>query len=280
MLARRLAAHGLAVAAETLALVLSEEAASASAPAELVTSTIKVATLAVAGRVTCASANVLVLAEGVLKAMLISKLKSATVALLVLGFVAAGAGAFCRTQVGEGVRGIEKGEKQAPPKHGAATDPEKKASKGPGGLSEEQRKRLLRWRISFRTQDGGDYARQLEALGAILAVPGEKEKEFRVVRDLAKRPVTPVAEDLARIDHIYWMEDNAKSLRSLAKTLGLEPTPKYLVVFLPRYVEDELQRKELAFKGLKADDILETGFEFSRTEKGFDIKVAYQRAKD
>jgi RNA polymerase sigma factor (sigma-70 family) len=77
MLERRLARHGLTVAGGSLA-VWSEKAASAAVPDPVMASTIKAVTLAAAGPAGAAgvvSAHVVTLTEGVVRAMLFSKLK-------------------------------------------------------------------------------------------------------------------------------------------------------------------------------------------------------------
>jgi hypothetical protein len=78
MLAKRLTRHGPAVTGATLAAILSEKAASAGVPASVMCSTIKAVTSVAAGQAVSAgaiSATVAALAEGVVKAMLITKLK-------------------------------------------------------------------------------------------------------------------------------------------------------------------------------------------------------------
>jgi RNA polymerase sigma factor (sigma-70 family) len=83
MLAKRLARHGCAVAGGSLAALLSQAAASA-APASTVASTIKSASVLAAGG--SIAASVAALTEGVVKAMFLSKLKSAVgILLFVLG---------------------------------------------------------------------------------------------------------------------------------------------------------------------------------------------------
>jgi hypothetical protein len=87
MLAKRLAQRGVALSGGALAAVLSQNVASAGVPTAVVSSTIKAAGLFAAGQVATAgiiSAEVAVLTEGVLKAMLVSKLKIATAVLLVV----------------------------------------------------------------------------------------------------------------------------------------------------------------------------------------------------
>jgi RNA polymerase sigma factor (sigma-70 family) len=87
MLAKRLARHGLAVSGGALAVVLSQMVASAAVPASVLSSTIKAATIG------AISVKVAALTEGVLKSMLLTKLKIATVVILLsaagLGIVAA-----------------------------------------------------------------------------------------------------------------------------------------------------------------------------------------------
>jgi hypothetical protein len=146
-------------------------------------------------------------------------------------------------------------------------------------MAEGQRKRLLRWRIVFDTRDGEDYARQLAALGAVLAIPTGDGK-YAVIRDLGRRPVKPAAEDLTRVQHVFWMESDPASVRALAKALGLKKAPEHVVVFLPKYVEDVLLRKELAHRGRKEESIEETTFRFVRTEAGYQLRVASQRARE
>lgn len=94
MLAKRLARHGLALSAGSLAMVLSQNAASACVPTSVVSSTIKAANVFAAGKAAMAgviSADVASIMEGVMKAMLLSKLKIA-MAVLVVGLLVAGIG--------------------------------------------------------------------------------------------------------------------------------------------------------------------------------------------
>jgi RNA polymerase sigma factor (sigma-70 family) len=80
MLAKRLARHGVTVTGGTLAAVFSQEMASASVPAQVVSSTIKAAIMFAAGTGTMGAISVKVatIAEGVLKNMLFTKLANIT----------------------------------------------------------------------------------------------------------------------------------------------------------------------------------------------------------
>src|SRR5262245_52985298 len=84
MLAKRLTRHGLATAGGVVAVVLSQNVASAGAPISVVSNTIKAATVFAAGQGAAAgviSAQVAGLTQGVLKTMLWSKLMFATAVL-------------------------------------------------------------------------------------------------------------------------------------------------------------------------------------------------------
>jgi len=127
MLAKRLARHGLAVSGGSLAAALSQTVASASVPTSVVSSTIKVVTLVATGKTAAiglVSAKVAALTEGVLKAMLMSKLKAVVAVVLVLGCIATGATILtCRTAAAQdkqpaAVKPVEPAAKQEKEKEG------------------------------------------------------------------------------------------------------------------------------------------------------------------
>ena len=96
LLAKRLSKHGLGLSGGILAAQLSQNAESACVATSLVSATVKAATaLAAGGAATLVvSANVAALTEGVLRAMLLSKLKTATVVVLVCASLVSGASAL------------------------------------------------------------------------------------------------------------------------------------------------------------------------------------------
>jgi RNA polymerase sigma factor (sigma-70 family) len=104
MLARRLARHGLAVSGGALVAIASQQAAAACVPPSVASSTIRAASTFAAGRAAATGAisvKVAILTEGVLKAMLLSKLKTVTVGLLLVTVLAGAAGAIYRAQGAE-----------------------------------------------------------------------------------------------------------------------------------------------------------------------------------
>jgi RNA polymerase sigma factor (sigma-70 family) len=92
-LAGRLRSHGLTLAGGAVAALLTQNAASASVPPALVTPTVKAAVLVASGRATAGivSTSVVKLSEGVIKAMLLTKLRTALVAFVAVTILAGGA---------------------------------------------------------------------------------------------------------------------------------------------------------------------------------------------
>ncbi len=104
MLAKRLARHRLAVSSGALSALVSEQAASACVPASVMSSTIKVATLVAAGHAAARGAisvQVAELTEGVLKTMLLTKLKTTMAWLLLAAALVSGVGVIYQTQAAE-----------------------------------------------------------------------------------------------------------------------------------------------------------------------------------
>jgi RNA polymerase sigma factor (sigma-70 family) len=95
ILARRLARYGVALSAASLAAVLTQNGASASVPTTVLSSTIKAMLSIAAGQAAAAgvvSAGAAVLAEGVVKTMLLTKLKSLAVLVVAASGIVYGVG--------------------------------------------------------------------------------------------------------------------------------------------------------------------------------------------
>jgi RNA polymerase sigma factor (sigma-70 family) len=131
MVAKRLSQRGVALTGGAFAAVLSQEAASAAVPNSVVDSTVQAASLLAAGKAAGAaamSATVAALTEGVLKTMMLSKLKNAAAALLVVFVVTAGAGAV-----------ISRTSPAQPPEEKNVKDAEKAVKDAEKALNEARR---------------------------------------------------------------------------------------------------------------------------------------------
>src|SRR5262249_34050444 len=151
LLTRRLARRGIALSSGSLAVLLSQQAASASVPPSVVSATIQTATLVGTGRAVAEGvipAQVAVLTEGVLQTMLVMKLKLAAAFLLAAGVLAAVVGASGLaggTPAAEHVAAGPKGEK--PP----AAPKQEQPARG-GGADAEDPLRAARDRMVIEEQ--------------------------------------------------------------------------------------------------------------------------------
>jgi hypothetical protein len=135
-----------------------------------------------------------------------------------------------------------------------------------------QQKRVLRWSMTFGTQNGEDYLRQLKDLkpgsGAILAIP-KGNGQYEVIRDLSKRPAAGKVEDLTKIRNIFWVDDKPESVANLARALGIK-APPFFVAFFPPELEEEVVRLEREKAGgAREDDIEATTIEMARSGDGY-----------
>ncbi len=149
-----------------------------------------------------------------------------------------------------------------------------------GTLSQRER-RMLRWTMMFDTRSGADYLRQLESLGAILAIPKpENPRDYYIVRDLSKRPAELLNEDLSQIQRIYWIDDKPNSVQGVMQALGLQMHPNHFVAFMPQELEDRLAKMEQQYMGRKEENIDATWFKVvPKRAGGYDVVVNKQTAK-
>jgi hypothetical protein len=146
----------------------------------------------------------------------------------------------------------------------AGLGPRPEAGPGPGTggdasslLIDPHQKRKMRWSMRFDTRNSGDYLRQLEGLGVVLAIPDGSNSY--IVVDLTKRPFKPENKDMSTSKKIWWFDNDPRSVQGLMKTMGLPFRPQRDVAFIPQEAEEELAKKELE-TGLKIDDVFETTF--------------------
>ncbi len=119
LLARRLTQHGVTVTASALAAMLSQNATSAAVPTSVLLSSAKPITLFALGQVagaTALSTNVAALSQGVLQAMLLTKLKIAAGLLVTVGLLGSGIGVISSYMPTQSASAQGKDTKEAPPK--------------------------------------------------------------------------------------------------------------------------------------------------------------------
>ena len=155
MLAKRLARHGVAISAGSLAVGLAQGAASAHVPPPVLSCTIKSAGLIAAGAAAASgiSPKVTALMEGVLKAMLLTKLKSAMLVVVVGLMILGATGSAYQALTAECPESNEPVQQPAP----ARADKEAAPPKGSLATAKKEREQLLGdWQLVACTEDGLD----------------------------------------------------------------------------------------------------------------------------
>ncbi|HZY85739.1 MAG TPA: hypothetical protein VFE78_12970 [Gemmataceae bacterium] len=165
---------------------------------------------------------------------------------------------------------------------GSGTGTGEGAGRGEGKLNLNKReKRMLRWSMSFNTRTGDDYIRQLRGLGAILAVPVKEGNppEYKIIRDLSKRPAQLLDEDLSQIKRIYWIDDKPRSVMEVMNVLQIRLRPSHFVAFMTIDLEQKLFELERDYKGLAEDRIHETRFRIVESAGTYRPEVMDQTPK-
>jgi RNA polymerase sigma factor (sigma-70 family) len=222
LLARRLTRRGLAVSVGSLAAVLSHSAASASVPASLVFTTVKAAVLLAADQAFTAgliSAKVATLTEGVLKAMLLNKVKIVLVVCAVIGVVGTGLGTVSFRVRGDDQPAARSDQQQvaqadgkqsntAQPNQDRADDPGKKKADEKKPADQDQVKQALDMIIkgfqAYQDSKDGDKKTERPDKAAIDLYGEPFLKAFQISSEIAKargkRPVKIRADDDAIFD--------------------------------------------------------------------------------
>jgi RNA polymerase sigma factor (sigma-70 family) len=197
MLAKRLAPHGLPVSGGMLAAVLSQEAAAGAVPISVLLSTIKAVTSVAAGQAVAGviSVKVATLAEGVLKTMFLTKLKVASMVLVVMAVAAGGAGGLAyyaqatEPAITQAEAGTKNKKAERPEVEPADVQADQDAQKRLDRLQADQdaRKRLDRLKVAAAKVEEAQV--NVQAAKLILAVETKNLDEARVAYEQAKAQV-------------------------------------------------------------------------------------------
>ena len=228
LLRKRLVRHGAALSLAALAALLEQNKASASVP--LIDTTVKSAALLAAGNVVAAGGlapNAAALMEGVLKSMLLTKLKIATGLLLVLAVLGATTSLIaCRSLAG-------------PPTGPPTPAPEKAQGDKVVQVNEEKPKKKVEHNgpISPAIQALATASTDIIIADVVDTNPTKAEEgardtvKLKVVKTLLGQPVP--GETLGVYYHLLWVDEKAETL----ERVKFEKGQRY-VVFLKSHISD------------------------------------------
>ncbi|HZU38138.1 MAG TPA: hypothetical protein VFA18_19605 [Gemmataceae bacterium] len=142
-----------------------------------------------------------------------------------------------------------------------------------------QDQRLLRRVIKYDIGDGNLYRQELAGLGITLATPEKDAKGktvYRVYRDLNHIPPKGRIEKPEAVRRTFWEDTNPETVRLLARALHIRP-PSEFIAFLPPELEEDMLKKELAFKHVTDEkQIKKTVFAVVPTRGGYKVIVESQ----
>ncbi len=141
----------------------------------------------------------------------------------------------------------------------------------------------MRWTLRFNITSGKDYVKQLGVLGVSLVIPiPDDGKKVLYIPDM-KKPDTRkelTEKDIGEVGPGLRFADSRKYVvPEVAAALGLDYKPAVFFAVLPKEVEEELARKETAYRNRKVEDIEETVFRVRVRGDKYEIVVEEQKVK-
>jgi len=176
--------------------------------------------------------------------------------------------------------GVQKGEGKEPGNGFDGT-----TGSGPGGTgADSTRARGLRWILRFSVRGGSDYIAQLKSMGAEILIPLSSDRDCIIIPDLGdpKSARTATDADFKRLAGKIQFSDNRRQMvNEVIDTLSVRVPgqPKAFWAFFPKGVEEDLARKEKAYRNRVPENIEETVFRVTIRGGSFDMVVEDQTAK-
>ncbi len=148
--------------------------------------------------------------------------------------------------------------------------------------------RTDRWAIAISYFGGRELYEEWAEMEAVILIPDGKNENgkafYRVYYDLTARhpkPKLETAESVETRGRIWFTDRNPDSVRNLSAYLGYSVPPPFIAFFIPKDLEEELMRKELAYRKKTEEQLQgwETVFEVNRVGDKFVARVLRQEKK-
>jgi hypothetical protein len=155
---------------------------------------------------------------------------------------------------------------------------------GKGRNTSKRSLRQTRWTIVLPREDPELFLKKLVQIKAILLLPeGDSVANFKICENLEKRPVEFKAIDQKGINsynRLWYMSHEKTDCDYVAKGLYLTNTPRWIAIFIPQDLEQEMARQEFNFKKMSEDELNNrkwiTIFEVDRKGDAWDVRIRYQ----
>lgn len=148
-----------------------------------------------------------------------------------------------------------------------------------GQILSKRQKHQNRWLVEF-SGPGLEHLKKLKALRVTLALPTAAPGAFQVVDLSGLSPKYSFSDLKQHISKVKWYNADPQSVAQLALALQMKQTPKFIVIFLPDAVEQEMAELEASYKGFPENLIQYTRFEImQRPDGSFGPLVVEQKLK-
>ncbi len=153
------------------------------------------------------------------------------------------------------------------------------------GKANARTRRKDRWTIVMPANDSAMFMDKLIELQAVLVLPDGPGK-FKIYDNLNKRPAAYRSESVVginKMNRIWFTNRDREIVRGVASELGLTEQPDFVAIFIPQELEQELFKKELAFRGLTEEKLdaqkMMTVFDVSHRGTTWDVRVREQKPR-
>jgi hypothetical protein len=158
---------------------------------------------------------------------------------------------------------------------------------GPGKNPSKRFKRQARWILILPREDPEAFVKKLVDIKAILLIPdGDKIGIYKVCEDLGKRPVTFKSIDqvgVNKYNRLWYMSHSPTDAQYVATGLYLTNQPRWIAIFIPQDLEQEIARAEFNHKKMSEDELIQRGwvtqFVIDRRGDTWDVQIRYQGPK-
>jgi len=155
---------------------------------------------------------------------------------------------------------------------------------GKGRNTSKRSLRQTRWTIVLPREDPDLFLKKLIQIKAILLLPeGDSVASFKICENLEKRPVelkTISQQGINAYNRLWYMSHEKTDCEYIARSLYLTNTPRWIAIFIPQDLEQEMVRQEFNFKKMSEDELNNrkwiTIFEVDRRGDTWDVRVRYQ----
>lgn len=155
---------------------------------------------------------------------------------------------------------------------------------GKGRNTSKRFLRQNRWTIILPREDPDTFIKKLIQIKSILIVPdGDSVASFNVCENMEKKPIEFKKinqEGINKFNRLWYMSHDKTDCEYVARGMYLTKAPRWIAIFIPQDLEQEMARQEFNYKKKSEDELNTlkwiTIFNVDRRGDTWDVQVKYQ----